>query len=692
MKFHYSTGDRPLAGYTIKRGLGSGGFGEVYFATSDSGKEVALKLVQNHLDVELRGVSHCLNLKHPNLLSIFDVRETESEECWIVMEYLQGDSLSDVIKRSPKGLPREEMVAWMEGMCSAVAFLHAQGIIHRDLKPSNIFRDEGVVKIGDYGLSKFISASRRSVQTESIGTVHYVAPEVAHGRYGKEIDLYALGIMLYEMLTGNVPFDGESLGEIVMKHLTARPDLSLIPKDFRGVIRRALHKDPAKRYQDAQELLADIRAAAAGNPQPAGAEQGERCGTDQACGFDWRKWAPGVAEYPWRDKAHAAFQEFQNSIRESAHVANRWRPRPPTVPKVRPAMFVLAMSRLLTAATLSVGLGLLVGGWMAVSGMYPRHIGDDFTALVGISVGLITFGSVTFRGLERQGSHLPLPAFLGLGFITAVILSFGAGLATGALVLPLMPRHQNEEMAVISSMVIGVLTLAVLASNILRLALERKQGSSSPRRLAVVASVCLQLAGALAVGILATGLAALFLSTLTDHAAEASIALGCAAGLFAAGAMLGKKIRHSGAQYHPVTKVFLYGIPALIISVSIGLLALGLGFVFLHPWQHNEEEFVFLAIGSGLATLGAFGVRLGSPNWDSVGVEVSLMVVRLLSAAVLAVGVGFLSGAGFALLGHGRLDEKLAIIAVGAGLLTFGHNASKIVANSHLLTKRTETA
>ena len=113
----------------------------------------------------------------------------------------------------------------MRGICGGVAYLHDHGIVHRDLKPGNIFSDEGTVKIGDYGLAKFISCSRRSGQTESVGTVHYMAPEIANGRYGREIDTYALGIILFEMLTGRVPFEGESVGEVLMKHLTAEPDL-----------------------------------------------------------------------------------------------------------------------------------------------------------------------------------------------------------------------------------------------------------------------------------------------------------------------------------------------------------------------------------------------------------------------------------------------------------------------------------
>jgi serine/threonine protein kinase len=255
LKFTYSNGARPLVGYTIKRGIGRGGFGEVYFAVSDGGKEVALKLIRHNLEVELRGVAHCLNLKHPNLIALYDVKQDEQENSWVVMEYAVGESLEELLDRCPNGIPAEEAFDWMQGIGAGVAYLHDHGIVHRDLKPGNIFRDDGQVKLGDYGLSKFISCSRRSGQTESIGTVHYMAPEVANGRYGKEIDIYALGIILYEMLTGQVPFEGESVGEVLMKHLTAEPTLDKVPQQYRQVIARALAKDPTTRYRSVAEMF-----------------------------------------------------------------------------------------------------------------------------------------------------------------------------------------------------------------------------------------------------------------------------------------------------------------------------------------------------------------------------------------------------------------------------------------------------
>jgi len=258
MKFQYGSGDTPLDGYKIKRGVGSGGFGEVYFAESDSGKEVALKRIQKNLEVEVRGVRHCLNLRHPNLVAIYDIKFDKIEQGWIVMEFIDGDSLRDLMDKAPQGMPLNETMQWFAQLVAGVAYLHDQGIVHRDLKPANAFTDGGLIKIGDYGLSKYISASRRGGQTESVGTFHYMAPEIGKGEYGKEIDIYSLGIILYELLTGNVPFDGESSQEIILKHLTADPDLSQVPQPFAYVIQKSLAKNPTSRFRDCREMLSAL--------------------------------------------------------------------------------------------------------------------------------------------------------------------------------------------------------------------------------------------------------------------------------------------------------------------------------------------------------------------------------------------------------------------------------------------------
>ena len=254
MKFSFTSDSRPLDGYTIRRPIHRGGFGEVYYAISDGGKEVALKLLHTNRDVELRGVSQCLNLKHPNLITIFDVRRDAEGDQWVVMEYVRGDTLADRLEHSPNGLSLSETAEWLDGIAEGLEYLHQRGVVHRDLKPANIFRDNGVVKIGDIGLSKLISESRQSVQTQSVGTVHYMAPEVARGRYGRHVDIYSLGVMLCEMLTGKVPFDGETTAEILMKHLTDEPNPAAIPMQFRKLLMQALAKDPTQRTSAVTDL------------------------------------------------------------------------------------------------------------------------------------------------------------------------------------------------------------------------------------------------------------------------------------------------------------------------------------------------------------------------------------------------------------------------------------------------------
>src|SRR5437899_4297045 len=131
MKFTYGSGSRPLDGYTIKRGVGKGGFGEVYFAVSDGGKEVALKLVRGDGEVELRGVAQCLNLKHPNLVSLFDLRTDGHGDHWVIMEYIAGEPLSVVLNRHPRGLPAELAQQWFVALARSIGYLHDHGTVHR---------------------------------------------------------------------------------------------------------------------------------------------------------------------------------------------------------------------------------------------------------------------------------------------------------------------------------------------------------------------------------------------------------------------------------------------------------------------------------------------------------------------------------------------------------------------------------
>lgn len=262
--FSFKHGDRPLRGYTVHRGVGRGGFGEVYYALSDNGKEVALKYLRDRPQMELRGAKECQNLKSPYLVTIFNIEQNEHNDWFVIMEYVAGPTLRDLLNNSedfggtaPIDQRRQQTAAFfLREIAKGIAQLHDRGIAHRDLKPGNIFFDEGFVKIGDYGLSKL--ATSPDSQHSTVGTIHYMAPEVGTGNYSKSVDIYSLGIVLFEMLTGRVPFTGDSLFEVAAKHLSAEPVLDDLPAAFTPVIRKALAKNPASRYQHVTEMVRDL--------------------------------------------------------------------------------------------------------------------------------------------------------------------------------------------------------------------------------------------------------------------------------------------------------------------------------------------------------------------------------------------------------------------------------------------------
>src|SRR5947209_13027956 len=244
--FQHKHGDRPLEGYTIERAAGRGGFGEVYYAVSDTGRQVALKVVQGYEQIELRGISQCMNLKNPHLVTIFDVRYNDQGRPFVIMEFVAGPSLRQLLDESPSGLGQQKAAFFLREIGKGLSFLHENGIVHRDLKPANIFYENGYVKIGDYGLSKLINPTQHSAQTVTVGTVHYMAPEIGVGKYDRSIDIYALGAVLFELITGMVPFAGATPSEVLLKHLSSEPDTTGIAEPFASVIKKAMSKDPAQ--------------------------------------------------------------------------------------------------------------------------------------------------------------------------------------------------------------------------------------------------------------------------------------------------------------------------------------------------------------------------------------------------------------------------------------------------------------
>jgi beta-lactam-binding protein with PASTA domain len=262
--------------YRIIRKLGSGGMANVYLAEDQElGRRVAIKILNDrHAGDEQfverfrREAKNAAGLSHPNIVSIYDRGEAEGTY-YIAMEYLDGRSLKELIlSRGPA--PVLVAVDYARQILAALRFAHRHGIVHRDIKPHNCLVDaEGHVKVTDFGIAR-AGASQMTEEGSIIGTAQYLSPEQARGtQVDQTSDLYSLGIVLYEMLTGNVPFTGDSPVEIAMKHLSAtpqpltatRPD---IPKSLESVVLRALAKDPASRYQSADEMDADLERVGRG--------------------------------------------------------------------------------------------------------------------------------------------------------------------------------------------------------------------------------------------------------------------------------------------------------------------------------------------------------------------------------------------------------------------------------------------
>src|ERR1041385_102422 len=250
--------------YRVLRKLGTGGMANVYLAEDQElGRRVAIKILderhaadQQFVERFRREAKNAAGLSHPNIVSIYDRGEAEGTY-YIAMEYLDGRSLKELIlSRGPA--PMSVAVDYARQILSALRFAHRNGIVHRDIKPHNVLVDgEGHVKVTDFGIAR-AGASQMTEEGSIIGTAQYLSPEQARGtQVDQTSDLYSLGIVLYEMLTGKVPFTGDSPVEIAMKHLSATPEQLTtvrpdIPKSLEHVALRALAKDPASRYQSAE--------------------------------------------------------------------------------------------------------------------------------------------------------------------------------------------------------------------------------------------------------------------------------------------------------------------------------------------------------------------------------------------------------------------------------------------------------
>lgn len=260
--------------YELLARVGGGGMAIVYKALDQLlNRHVAIKVLRQQFvgDEEFirrfrREAQSAASLSHPNVVSIYDVGQ-EDEVHYIVMEYVEGYNLNEIIKEKAP-LQVEESMRIASQICDALDHAHHNGIIHRDIKPHNILIGKnGRVKVTDFGIARAVTSSDITQTGSVIGSVHYFSPEHAKGvSQGEKSDLYSLGIVIYQMLTNQLPFLGESPISVALKHLQEQvtdPRLSnpMIPQSVENIILKALRKNPDERYQSAKEMLKDLETA-----------------------------------------------------------------------------------------------------------------------------------------------------------------------------------------------------------------------------------------------------------------------------------------------------------------------------------------------------------------------------------------------------------------------------------------------
>jgi eukaryotic-like serine/threonine-protein kinase len=262
--------------YRLERKLGSGGMADVWLAEDQElGRNVAVKILHERyanddqfVERFRREATHAASLSHPNIVSIFD-RGEAGGSYYIVMEYVEGRTLKELIV-SRGSCPVPVAITYVRQVLAGLRFAHRAGIVHRDVKPHNVIVDsEGRVKVMDFGIAR-AGTSQMTEVGSIIGTAQYLSPEQARGApVDESSDLYSTGILLYELLTGAVPFNGETPVEVAMKHLSQVPEPPSrlrpeVPHDLDLVVIRALAKEPAERYRSAQEMDRDLERVTRG--------------------------------------------------------------------------------------------------------------------------------------------------------------------------------------------------------------------------------------------------------------------------------------------------------------------------------------------------------------------------------------------------------------------------------------------
>ena len=266
-----SKGQKVNERYEIVKSIGEGGMANVYLAQdSILDRKVAVKVLRGDLSADdkfirrfQREAQSVSNLSHQNIVEVYDVCEEDGNH-YIVMEYIEGKTLKQLLKKR-ETLTLTEVIDIMTQLTDGIAHAHESYIIHRDIKPQNIMiEDNGLIKITDFGIAMALNATQLTQTNSVMGSVHYLPPEQASGK-GATIksDIYSLGILMYELLTGNVPFKGDNAVEIALKHMkdkipSIRKQNPAIPQSVENILLKAAAKNPRNRYNSAKEMHEDF--------------------------------------------------------------------------------------------------------------------------------------------------------------------------------------------------------------------------------------------------------------------------------------------------------------------------------------------------------------------------------------------------------------------------------------------------
>ena len=257
--------------YEIVKNIGEGGMANVYLANDTIlDRKVAVKVLRGDLSSDdkfirrfQREALSVSNLSHPNIVEVYDVGEEEGNH-YIVMEYIEGKTLKQLLKKR-ESLTLTEVIDIMTQLTDGIAHAHESYIIHRDIKPQNIMiEDDGRIKITDFGIAMALNATQLTQTNSVMGSVHYLPPEQASGKSASiKSDIYSLGILMYELLTGSVPFKGDNAVEIALKHMkekipSIRKQDPSIPQSVENIILKAAAKNPRNRYDSAKEMHEDL--------------------------------------------------------------------------------------------------------------------------------------------------------------------------------------------------------------------------------------------------------------------------------------------------------------------------------------------------------------------------------------------------------------------------------------------------